>query len=159
LTRFRISAIAVAIGLAFGAGAMAQSMSKDQYRSAEAGITANHKLGRAACELFSGHANDLCMTEADGDERVARAELDARYRPSPRATYEVLIARAEARYAIAIEKCAARAGSVRDDCVRAAWASVVAAKADAQMQMKSSRANEESITTSSGAYDEVRTNP
>lgn len=154
-----LQAIAMAIGLVFGAAAMAQSMSKDQYRSAEAGIAANYKAGKAACELFYGHANDLCMTEADGDERVARAELDARYEPSVRAAYEVLIARAEARYAIAIEKCADRAGSVRDDCARAAWASVVAAKADAQMQMKSALANEESITTSSRAYDEVRTNP
>ncbi|HUF20312.1 MAG TPA: hypothetical protein VMP00_06110 [Burkholderiales bacterium] len=134
MTRFRISVIALAIGLAFNVGTMAQSMSKDQYRSAQDRIAANYALARAACELFSGYANDLCMTEADGDERVARAKLDARYRPSARADYEVRVARAEGRYAVAIEKCTAGADSLEDDCLRAALAAVIAARADAQMQ-------------------------
>ena len=77
VNKFNINAIAVVIGLAFGAGAMAQTMSKDEYKSAKDGIAAEYKSGKAACGSLSGNAKDICKAEAGGNEKVAKAELEA----------------------------------------------------------------------------------
>jgi hypothetical protein len=65
-----INAIAIAIGLAFSAGVMAQTMSKDEYKSAKDGIAAEYKSAKAACGSFSGNAKDICQAEASGKEKV-----------------------------------------------------------------------------------------
>ena len=59
------------------------------------------------------------------------AELDARYKPPQKADYSVTVAKAEAAYDIAKEKCADKAGNEKDVCVKEAKAAKVRAKADA----------------------------
>ena len=53
--KFNINAIAMAIGLAFSAGAMAQTMSKDHIKSGKDGIAAEYKSAKAACGSLSGN--------------------------------------------------------------------------------------------------------
>lgn len=132
MNRFSISAIAIAIGLAFSSGAMAQTMSKDEYKSAKDGIAAEYKSAKAACGSLSGNAKDICKAEASGKEKVAKAELEAKYKPSVDARYKVRVAKADADYALAKEKCDDLAGNVTDVCVKEAKAVAVAAKADAK---------------------------
>jgi hypothetical protein len=62
--RRRISALSVAIGLAFSAGAMAENMSKEQYKSGKDGIAAEYKSEKAACGAFAGNAKSSCMSDA-----------------------------------------------------------------------------------------------
>jgi len=76
--KLNINAIARAIGLAFSAGAMAQSMSKDQYKSASDGIAADHKAADAACASLAGNPKDICKAQASGKDKVAKAELEYR---------------------------------------------------------------------------------
>lgn len=112
----------MAIGLAFSVGALAQTMSRDQYKSGKRGIAAEYKIATAACGSFSGNAKAICQAEASGKEKVARAELKAKYRPSENASNKVRIARTDADYAVAKEKCDALAGETKSHCLKDAMA-------------------------------------
>jgi hypothetical protein len=137
----QIKLIALAIGLAFSAGATAQSMSKNDYNAAKAGIEAQTKSAIASCASLSGNAKDICVVEAKGKAKVALADLEASYKPSTKAHYQARVTKAEADYAVAKERCDDVAGNVKDVCVKEAQAAQTAAKADAKAQMKTSEAN------------------
>ena len=151
MNKFNINHIAVAIGLAFSVGGMAQSMTKDSYKYDTDSIAAEYKSATAACGSFSGNAKDICKTEASGKEKVAKAQLEANYKPSEDATYKVRVARADAAQAVAKQKCDDKAGNVKDVCVKEASAAAVAAKADALAQMKTAKANEKAAEISTNA--------
>jgi hypothetical protein len=137
----RRNAIAVAVGLACSAAAFAQSMSKEQYQSAKDVIAADFKSNNTACGSLAGNAKDICKAQAGGEQKFARAELEAKYKPSVDASYKVRLARADANYAVAKEECDDKAGNVKEVCVKEAKAVSVAAKADAKAQMKSTNAS------------------
>jgi len=141
MNKFTISSLAVAVCLVFSVNAMAQNMSKDEYKAAEKRISAEHKLDKASCDSLSGNAKDICKAEAKGKNKVAEAELEAQYKPSKKATYEVSVTRAEADYAVAKEKCDDKAGNDEDVCEKEAKAALVRGKADAKAQLKTSEAN------------------
>ncbi len=141
MRKFTITAIAVAIGFTFSVGAMAQTMSKDDYKAGMDSIAAEYKSNKASCEALSGNANDICMAEVKGKEKVAKADLEARNKNTNEARYDALIAKADADYAVAKEKCDDQAGNVKDVCLKEAKAAETAAKADAKSQMKTSKAN------------------
>lgn len=140
--RLIINAVAMAIGLAVSVAAVAQTMARNQYKSARSGLTAEHKSAAAACGSLSGHAKDICRVEASGNEKVAKAELRARYKPSDNASYKVRIARADADYSVAAEKCNAKAGNGKDLCVKQATAAAGAARDDAMAKMKTADSGE-----------------
>jgi hypothetical protein len=141
MNRFSINAIALAIGLAFSAGAMAEAMSKDEYKAGKEKISAEYKTAKAACGSLSGNASDICVADAKGKEKVAKADLEVSYKPDVKTRYEAGIARAEATYAVAREKCDDQPGNAKDVCVKEAKSAEVAAKADAKAQMKTTDAN------------------
>lgn len=151
MNRRRISTISLAIGLAFSAGAMAENMSKGQYKSARNDIAVEYKSEKAVCGAFAGNAKDICKAEADGREKVAKAELETGYKPSVDASYKLRLARAEAGYSVAKEKCDDKSGNVKDVRIQEAKAAAVAARADAKAQRKTSDANAAAISTSNKA--------
>ena len=75
-------ALALAISLAFSAGAIAQSLSPAEYKSARGDIAAEYKNALAACASMAGTAKTQCTAEARSKRKVARAELDARQKPA-----------------------------------------------------------------------------
>lgn len=141
MKNFNISAIALAIGLAFSVNAMAASMSKHQYKSHEKNIEAEYKAAKAGCDSLAGNAKDICVAEAKGKKSVAKAELEANYKPSVKTRYDARVAAADADYSVAIEKCDDKAGNDKDVCVKEAKAAKVHQIADAKTQMKTSKAN------------------
>lgn len=151
MNKMKFNVIAGAITLALSSGVMAQMMSKDQYKSAKDGIAADYKTAKVDCDSFAGNAKDICMAQANGKEKVAITELDAENNPSANARYKVRIARADADYAVAKEKCDDRAGNIKDVCMKQAKAAEVAAKADATVQMKTANANEKAAATANKA--------
>ena len=155
MNKLNITAIAAAIALAFSAGAMATGMSKDDYKSAKDSIAAEFKPVRSGCDSFSANAKDVCMAEANGKEKVARAVLEAKYKPSKDASYKVRVAKAEADYAVAKEQCDDKAGNVKDVCIKEAKAAETAAKADAKAQMKTADANQKAAETSAAARNKA----
>lgn len=141
MNKLNILVIALAIGFGYSASGMAEGISKNAYKANKDKISAEYKMDKSGCASLSGNASDICIAEAKGKEDVARAELQASYKPSRKTRYEARVARAEADYAVAMEKCDDKGGNVKDVCVKEAKAAETAAKADAKAKMKSSAAD------------------
>ena len=136
MRNIQLTVFAIAMGLAFSAAAVTKGMSKPEYTAARKTIEADYKGLKAGCEPMLANAKDICNAEAKGKHQVALAELQATYKPSDKARYNVGIAKADAIYAVDKEKCDDLAGNAKDVCVKEAEAKHVAAKADAKAHMK-----------------------
>ncbi|MGZ8250784.1 MAG: hypothetical protein ACXW1P_00440 [Methylophilaceae bacterium] len=165
MSNFNISTIALAIGLTFSLGAMADSISKNQYKSLGRTIDAEFKLDKAKCKSLAGNANDICIAEAKGRHALAYAELEDQYKPTIQTRYNMRVAKADADYSVAIEKCDDKAGNSKDVCVKEAKAGQVHQMADAETLLKTSKAdavaneksddaNEKALEKSNEAYRE-----
>ena len=134
-------ALLTALGLAAAVGAFAQVMSKEDYKATEQTIAGDFKNSRDACDSLAGNAKDICVEQAKANRGVAKAELEAAYKPGTKTTYEARLAKANATYRVAVEKCDDLAGNPKDVCVKQAKADKVNAKANARAQMKITQAN------------------
>jgi hypothetical protein len=92
-------------------------------------IEAEYKADKAKCDSMSGNAKDVCMKEAKGKEKVAKAELDARANPSERNQRKVEEAKADAKYEVAKERCDDMKGKEKSACEKQAKADHEQAKA------------------------------
>ena len=108
-------------------------MARTEYSASKTRISADYKADKAVCAPMAGNARDICIEEAKGKEKVARAELEYGYTGKSRDQNKVLVAKAEASYAVAKEKCDDKAGNAKDVCVKEAKAVEVKALADAKM--------------------------
>lgn len=136
MNRYGLTLLSAAIGLALSTNALGGAVSAAQYRTGKDEISARHLSDQAACETMAGNARDVCGAEANGRELVARTELEFAYAPSAAHRYDASIARANAAYAIANEKCDDFAGNVQDACRKEAKSAEVAARADAEFTRK-----------------------
>lgn len=130
----------VGIGLAghgaaqtYTAKSASAPMSKDAYSTAKSNADAQYKIDKDACASRSGNAKDICIAQAKGINSVAKAEAGAAYKNNPKARQAARVARAQANYDVALEKCDDLAGDVKDVCVKEAKAALVNAKADAKV--------------------------
>ena len=155
MNNYHIKALAVAITLAFSASAMAQNINKAQYKAGQDRISAEYKTAKAGCSSLSGNANDICVIEAKGTEKLAKAELEASYKPTTKSFYEVRVAKAEAVYGVAKEKCDDLSGNPKDVCVKEAKSVQTTAKAEAKAQMKTADANAAADETSAEAQSKA----
>ena len=145
-----ILAAAIAFTFALSTGASA-AMSKDDYKAGKDSIKANYKSAKAGCDSFAANAKDICIAEAKGKESIAKAELEEGYKPSKKNRYNVSVAKADAAYKVANEKCDDKAGNDKDVCVKEAKAARVAAKADATTVLKTTTANQEASEKTAAA--------
>jgi carboxypeptidase C (cathepsin A) len=113
--------------------AHAATMTKADYKAAKTRISAEYKADKAACASFADNARDICVEQAKGKEKVARAELEYGYTAKASDQNKVLVAKAESTYAVAKEKCDDKAGNDKDVCVKEAKAIEVKALVDARM--------------------------
>lgn len=128
-----IATLVVALGAGSAAPAFAKDlMSKDAYKVETDRIEAEYKAAKAACNKFSGNAEDVCKAEAKGKQRIAEADLDAKNQGTAKAHMDARNARAEAAYLVARERCDDLAGNAKDVCVKEAKAAETRAKADAK---------------------------
>ena len=145
----RLYAITAALMLAFAGAAQAQSPAPSTPRADptdrgsvkgavadgkvknadEDRIEAEYKADKAKCDTMSGNAKDVCVKEAKGKEKVAKAELDARANPSERNQRKVEEAKAEAKYEVAKERCDDMKGKEKSACEKQAKADHERAKA------------------------------
>src|SRR5689334_23822211 len=114
MIKLNVTAIAAAIALTFSAGVVAINMSADDYKAGKAGIAAKYMSDKTNCGSFSDNAKDVCKAEARGVQNIAKAQLDAEYKPSHEASYKVHVVRADADYSVAREKCDDIAGNAKD---------------------------------------------
>ena len=108
-------------------------ITKDAYDVALRNAETQAKIDKDACASRGGNAKDICLAEANGREKIAKAEAEAAYRNTANTREELRVARAEATYNVAKEKCDDFAGNTKDVCVKEAKAALVKGKADANV--------------------------
>jgi len=111
----------------------AQGMNQADHDAAKSRIAAQYKFDKAACSSRAGNAKDVCIEQAKGKEKVARADLEYAYSGKSADRNKVLVARAETNYAVAREKCDDQAGNAKDVCVSEAKAIESKALAEAKL--------------------------
>jgi hypothetical protein len=138
-------AIAAVLAMAPIASTAATGMTKDEYKSSKDKIVADYKAAKASCGTLAGNAKDICMAEAKGNEKVAKAELEARHTGKEKDQYDLRKAKADAAYDVAKEKCDDKSGNDKDVCVKQAKADHAKAKSDAKLRKTVAKATKDSI--------------
>lgn len=139
LFRFKPAMLAVFTVAALGCSAtfaQTASMAKSEYQAAKTRISEQHKADEAACDSLSGSAEDICEEQAVGKQKVARAELEARYSGKPADQMKVHEARVETEYDVAMVRCDDKAGNDKDVCQQQAKAAKTKANADVKSSQK-----------------------
>ena len=160
--RIRLATASLTLALGFAAPfAVAQTaMDQNEYKTQRAELVDKHKAERVQCATLAGNANDICLAQVEGAEKVDQAELDARYKPSIENQHEVEIARADAAYQVAKERCDDKDGNSKDVCLKEAKANEIAATADAKAKLSAAKANsnasEKAVEARKDAMDEKR---
>jgi len=131
-TPIRVSLIAAAV-LLLPLATQAAAMSKSDYGASKTRIEAVYKSDKAACAALAGNAKDICVEEAKGKGKVARADLEYGYTGKAADRDKLRVAKADATYAVAKERCDDMAGNAKDLCVTEAKATKTKALADAKM--------------------------
>lgn len=116
--------------------AQAATMGKADYKAAKASISTTYKADKKACDALSGNAKDVCVQEAKGKEKVAKAELEYSYTAKASDQNKMLKAKADATYGVAKEKCDDKSGNDKDVCVKEAKAVQVSALSNAKVGKK-----------------------
>lgn len=111
----------------------AAPMSKDSYAMAKTKADAQYKIEKDACATQRDNAKDICVAEAKGRHDVATADALAAFENTAKHRESARVARAQAVYDVAKEKCDDLAGNAKDVCVKEAKAVLVKGKADAKV--------------------------
>lgn len=111
----------------------AMAMTNAEYKTQRDRISGDYKVNRDKCAALKANAKDICVSEAKGAEKIAKAELEAQYEPSPRHTEQLALAKADAAYDTAKEKCDDLSGNSKDVCMKDAKAAHVKAKEEAKL--------------------------
>jgi hypothetical protein len=112
------------------AATQAGAMTGDEFKVAKEKIEADYKVDKAKCDTLKDNAKDVCQKEAEGKEKVAKAELDQQYKPSDAHARKVREQKVEAAYEVAKEKCDDLKGDAKDACQKQAKAEEAKGKAD-----------------------------
>jgi len=99
-------------------------------------IEADYKADKAACNAMKDNAKDVCVEEAKGKEKMAKAELDQKVRPSDSNARKVAEAKVDAAYSVAKEKCDDQKGDAKSACVKQAKADKAKGMADVKAMKK-----------------------
>ena len=139
-TTLMVAAMAAALGLS----GMSHAWTKAEHDIELNRLSADLKIARQHCDTMSGNARDICLAAANGANKVGRAELEARYKGTVQARFEAQVARAEADYDVAKERCDDFAGNAKDVCLKDAKAAFTRAKAGATVDRETRQANRDS---------------
>ena len=148
-------ALFAAAGLAATGASLAATGSKDARDQAIKTAESQYKTDKQACDSLSGNAKDVCVEEAKGKEKVAKADAKAAYEGTPKARESARVARADAMYEVAKEKCDDLAGNGKDVCVKEAKAAHVKATADAKVDRVASEGSRNSADKTAAARAEA----
>lgn len=154
MNRINLTALATALMLAVSGGAFA--MTKAEYKASKDEASAKYKSEKAACKSMSGNAKDICMEEAKGREKVAKADAEAVFEPTDRHRYDARLTKAKAVYNVAKEKCDDQTGNAKDVCRKEAKAAFVSAKADAKVAKKTADAGNDKVAARKDAAEDKR---
>ena len=131
------------------------STSKDAYTLATTKAEAQYTIDKEACAPRSGNAKDECVAKAKGKENVAKAEATAAHENTSKARENVRVARAQASYDVAIEKCDALPGNRKDACARDAKAELIKGKAHAKVDRVASDVRRDTMSQPTEARNDA----
>lgn len=154
-SNFKIKASIVLAALFCLPAAQAALSSKDDYKAQKTRIAADYKTEKAACASLSGNAKDICVEESKGREKVALAEAEFAHTGTSSDGNKVTVAKAEAAYAVAKEKCDDKNGNDKDVCVKEAKAAETKILADVKMGKKIDSAMQDDLKTQRDANYKV----
>jgi len=114
-------------------------MSKDEVKAEKDRIGSEYKAASVKCKDMKGNEKDICMAEAKGQQKVAKAELDAKQKDTPKTRYDVAVAKADMDYNVAKEKCDDMKGQEKKQCNKDAKAAHDSAKKQAKSDRDASK--------------------
>ena len=129
--------------------AQAANISKDEYKASKDRISETYKANKKACDALSGNAKDVCQDEAEGKEKIAKAELEYSYTGKASDQAKIAKVKADAEYEVAKEKCDDKAGNDKDVCVKDA-------KAAKEHAMGQAKVNKETAEVRKDAAKDAR---
>lgn len=141
MLKLQLASAALALTIA-GPLFAADDTSKNALKAEKERISTEFKANKKKCKALEGNAEDICMAEAKGQQKVAKADLAAQKDDTPKKHQALAVAKADMAYEVAKEKCDDRVGGQKSDCEKDAKA----AHAMAKQQAKSNR----EIATKSG---------
>jgi hypothetical protein len=112
---------ATAWGISAAVDSPRSLMAPSDYNAAKSAIESDARAAIARCR-DDAPAREICKAEARADERIRKADLEARYRGTVGAAADARIARVKARYEVAKTKCASEHGGDKLSCIRNARA-------------------------------------
>ena len=146
-----LMAMMATAGMAAATPAMSTGMSKETYEAATQRIDATFKWDKKLCKPLKANSKDVCIAEAKAKRKIEKAEAKANREGTVKARTAARIARADAEYSVAKEKCDDLAGNGKDVCRKEAKAAHVSATADAKADRKVSDARNAADKTSNEA--------
>ena len=155
-TNIRLKALLVVAAVQAFTVAHAAGMTKAEYAGHKTRISEVYKADKAACAAMAGNAKDVCLEEGKAKEKVALAELEYSFSAKPGDRHKLAVAKAEAAYAVAKEKCDDKSGNAKDVCVKEAKAAEAKALADAKMSEEIGEAKKDAATEKSEADYKVQ---
>ena len=135
-----LTMLMVTAGILTAVPALSAATSKSDYKAATQRIDATYKSDKEQCKPLKANAKDVCMAEAKAKQKIDKAQADADYKGTAKARTAAKIARADAEYSVAKEKCDDLAGNGKDVCRKETKAAHVSATADAKADRKVSDA-------------------
>ena len=132
--RLLTAGAAIIFGLTLSNVAPADEVSRDKKRAADARhdaavsqAKADYKAARAKCNELAGNDKDVCVKEAKAARTTATADAKAQLKvrdarvvatdKTNAARVDAVVAKTDANYAVAIEKCKAFANEAKSTCV------------------------------------------
>ncbi len=116
--------------------AQASTLAQDDYKAGKARISAEYMVDKRACATLKHNIKEVCLVQAEGKRKLARAELEYGQSGTPADEERVLQVKAVAEYEIARQKCADLAGNRKDVCLKEATAIKTSAAVDAKTNQK-----------------------
>lgn len=151
----RIYALIIAMGLSCSVLAQAQAMSKADFKLAQQAVSDKYTQAKTQCKTLAGNEQDICEVDAKAAEKTGMADLQASYQPTERNQYKARVAKAEADFSMAKERCSNKAGNVKDVCIQEAKTLEVGALADAKAQLQTVDAKSEAQERTTAAQKEA----
>lgn len=108
-------------------------ISKYSYTLATIRAEEQYTIDKEACAPLGEKAGERCDVNAKSKERIVKAEAKAAYENTPKARADLRLARAQAKFDVAIDRCDEMTGGDKDACGRKANAELVREKAKAKV--------------------------
>lgn len=146
MSLIRLLIVTAALSLS-GSVWAADAMSKDQVKAEKDRIASEAKAAKDKCKDMKGNAKDICMAEAKGNEKMAKAELDVKQNDTPKARYNLAVAKSDMEYHVAKEKCDDMKGKDKKACEKDAKAAHDQAKKQAKTDRDAAEGKKERVAS------------